>query len=649
MQPYFREGEGEPRVRLSLQRQIWRGLGWSVLLIFILAGVVFAVGFYYSREKLTNSLSSNLQEFELGISDLRLLNTSGAEKKFSDLKESLDNPFGDFSSKFLPLLKTSGQAYLSFQKLTAKALAFVQELSVLRDNFFELVFAGKGGELTAELGKIRVVLDDLLSESARLTSSTADLKNLAPIDLGFYLPLRSQALELQSFMNFLISWLDSPANRHLALFLQNPSEIRPSGGFIGSFAELTFKDGTVKNIQVYDINDVDRELELKIVPPKPVQVIASRWKAADANWFFDFHDSALKVLEFMEASKFYAKNSVVFDGAIGISSRVVGDILSVIGPVTLENGKLIDANNFLTEIQKQIELGRETNLPYPKGILQELTPKVIEGLLGLTPEQKQKIFSSAEEWVHEKDLMFYFKNPEFQKFLESYNLAGRLYKLPQNFMGDYLALVNANLGGGKTDIFIKQNLLFQSQLDEEGIVSNHLTLIREHLGNLAKYSWYKVPNQNYLRIFTPKEAKLQNTSGALEKKIQPPLNYEKNGYLSDPLVVKLESTTKEFLNYPSLTAFEESEKNVFGMWSRVNIGKSSKIVIDYTRRLPSFLRDGDVYQFIFEKQSGSSASYKFELSAPVGFKWQENNLPVFEYETSDPPGRLIIDLTLKKI
>ena len=649
MEPYFKEGEEEPRARLSLRRQIWRGLGWATLVVFLLAGAVFAVGFYYSREKLTNSILSNLQEFESGISYLRLLKTSEAEKKLSDLKESLNNPFGDFSSKFIPLLKTSGRAYSSFQTLTAKSLALVQELAFLRDNFFNFIFTGKEGEFLAELKKIQGVLDNVLSESSRLVSSTTELKNLAPIDLGFYLPLRSQALELQGFLNFLISWLNSPADRHLAFFLQNPSEIRPSGGFIGSFAELTLKDGTVKKIQVYDINDVDRELDLKVVPPKPIQVIANRWRAADANWFFDFHDFASKVLEFMGASKFYTRNSVVFDGAVGVSSRVVSDILSVIGPVTLKNGKLIDAENFLTEIQKQIELGRETNLSYPKVILQELAPKMIEGVLGLAPEQKQKIFSLAEEWVNKKDLMFYFKNPEFQQFLESYNLAGRLYKLPQNFMGDYLALANANLGGGKTDIFIKQNLIFQSQLDEKGIVSNHLTFTREHQGNLAKYSWYKVPNQDYLRIFTPKEIMLQNISGALEKKIQPPLNYKKNGYLSDPLVIKIESTAKEFLNYPSLTAFEESEKNVFGMWSKVQVGKSSKIVVDYTRRLPSFLRDGDAYQFIFEKQSGSSSSYKFELSAPVGFTWQENNLPVFEYETADPPGRLIIHLTLKKI
>ena len=172
MKPYFREGEEKPPARLSLRRQILGGLGWATLAVFLSFGGVFAVGFYYSQEKLANFLSSNIREFESGISDLRLLKTSEAEKKLSDLKENLNNPFDDFSSKFLPLLRTSGKAYLSFQTLTTKALALVQELAVLRDDFFKLVFAGKGGELTAQAVKIRAVLDDLLSESAKLVSST---------------------------------------------------------------------------------------------------------------------------------------------------------------------------------------------------------------------------------------------------------------------------------------------------------------------------------------------------------------------------------------------------------------------------------------------------------------------------------------------
>jgi hypothetical protein len=57
---------------------------------------------------------------------------------------------------------------------------------------------------------------------------------------------------------------------------------------------------------------------------------------------------------------------------------------------------------------------------------------------------------------------------------------------------------------------------------------------------------------------------------------------------------------------------------------------------------------GQKYEFVFEKQPGSRGKYSFELNAPLGYRWKENQLPTFEYDTEDPPGRLEIVLTLEK-
>ena len=59
--------------------------------------------------------------------------------------------------------------------------------------------------------------------------------------------------------------------------------------------------------------------------------------------------------------------------------------------------------------------------------------------------------------------------------------------------------------------------------------------------------------------------------------------------------------------------------------------------------------DGVVYQFVFEKQSGTARHYSFAVSAPVGFVFKETNSPAYTYETDDPPSRLILNLTLEKI
>ena len=93
----------------------------------------------------------------------------------------------------------------------------------------------------------------------------------------------------------------------------------------------------------------------------------------------------------------------------------------------------------------------------------------------------------------------------------------------------------------------------------------------------------------------------------------------------------------------------ESGKEVFSTWASVAAGKSTQVSFDYTHRLIAPPAEGERYQFIFEKQPGAEGHYQFEINAPLGFKFAENNLSSYDYESDDVPGRLIINLTLTKI
>ena len=128
------------------------------------------------------------------------------------------------------------------------------------------------------------------------------------------------------------------------------------------------------------------------------------------------------------------------------------------------------------------------------------------------------------------------------------------------------------------------------------------------------------------------------------------VNYAKNGYVADPLVAVIESSTEKVFNYPAVTMHEENDRRVFATWSKkIAPGEKTEIIFDYSHRLFLAPADGTKYQFVFEKQPGTTRHYKFEISAPVGFKFKENNLPIYEYESDDPPGRVIINLTLERI
>jgi hypothetical protein len=635
-----------------------KGIFWGILLLILIFIASLAVVLYNSYHKTVSSVAGNLDKFRSGVDDLKSFNPSAAEEKFSETQSDLNNlTLGGFIAKLSYLFGGAGRAISGFQGLAAQGIVLSQEVSFFQDNLPDLLINKKGDGLLAHLQSVNSSLKEIGKESDSVSSAASDIESISPAAVDFYIPLKLDIKRISDFLDALIPWLADSPKRVLVLF-QNPSEIRPAGGFLGSYADVSINKANLEKIDVRDINDADREFNLKIIPPKPLQAEITSWRAADANWFFDFPASAAQVIKFVEASKLYASTSfsassnlsVTFDGAIAVSPKILGDILSITGSVDLPDSHIsLDKDNFLTTLQRQVQLGQATKATYPKKILQELFSVLFEKILLFDDSQKQALGGLIGGWIENKDLMFYFKNSDLQSFIDYYVASGEVYDLPKDFNGEYLALVDANVGGGKSDIFLKQDVEFTSQINTDGTVSDHLTITREHQGNKSKDWWYRAPNEDYLQIFTSPGSRLVNFSGGVEKKISVPINYSAKGYAADPFVAAVESSTEKVFNYPAVLNYEEFGKNVFATWSKMSVGEKKRIAFDYTHRLSLAPADGVKYQFVFEKQAGTDRNYKFQISAPVGYVFQENNLPVFEYESSDPPGRLMVDLTLEKI
>jgi hypothetical protein len=142
---------------------------------------------------------------------------------------------------------------------------------------------------------------------------------------------------------------------------------------------------------------------------------------------------------------------------------------------------------------------------------------------------------------------------------------------------------------------------------------------------------------------------LNNQSGGITKSVPAPIDYVKKGYSTDPLLFAIASSTQKSFAYPKVTMREESGKEVFAVWSRAYAGSSTEVVFDYSHHLFTPPAAGVQYQFIFERQSGATGKYKFEIDAPLGYVFKENDLASFIYESTSTPGRLIIDVTLKSL
>lgn len=602
-------------------------------LLNFINGAKNAAAFIYKNFK-----EGAYQMFNLELEKARS-SFESVSQKITDLQNRLDGysllNFGDLKAAFSHLTN-----------LNQHALSLSQNLALLKNHGFNWLMNQKGDRLIENLTNIA---DDLKN----MSQSTAELKNITAksgISVGNdYLSLSVDLQNAQNFLTALIDWLKSPTNQYLAILFQNPSELRPAGGFIGSYGVLTFRQGNLTNIEVRDIYDPDGQLVENIIPPKPLQLITARWGARDANWFFDFPTSAKKVIDFLAKSKLHQEQFITFSGALAINVGVIEDLISITGPIELPDYRLtLNQKNFLSEIQKEVETGKDKKSGQPKKILKVLTPMLFEKIAGLNDEQKRDLALKLSDRVRNKDIMIYFNDLAIESYLKTLGVAGEIQNLPHNFSGGYLAVVNANIGGHKTDAFVKQSIDLKTVIDAEGAVTNRLTIMRSHNGQRQTEWWYKAANKIYMQIFLPAGTQLTAVEGQEWKTVKAPLNYAVKNYLADPDVAAIENT-RRWLDEFSLETFQAFGKTVYAAWLTVPAGESKTIALEYQNPSKLTLQDGQPYEFIFEKQSGATTNLKISIKAPPGYYWRESNSADFTYETPNPERRLHLKLILIKL
>jgi hypothetical protein len=617
------------------------------LVVLFVVGAVASV--FVFRHKAVMVINAQTMTLQAGITDLQNFDTSGAEQEFSSLNGGGLSTNGSVWGTLLSLFHGAGGTLASFGDLSTQLDTLTQKIANLQPDLFAFASGAQNNNLVADLTSIQGNLAALDADSSQLSGALSLLNNAGSFDGGDYLSLRTQVKNTESFLNAFTPWLsDVSSTHHILILFENPSEMRPGGGFIGSYADVAIRAGAIQGISVHDVADVDVAFKPNIVPPVPLQLEGPRWRPADGNWFFDFPTSASETVSLFEQSDLYATTS--FDAAIAITPQVVSDLLSITGPVTIAHpSTTFTANDLVPQIQKIVQAGQATAATYPKDVLRSLAHAIFQQLASSTPAEQQQLLGDAGQWVSDKDVMVYFANPEMESFVASYGAGGEVEQLPESFNGDYFALANADINSDKSEFSIAQKVTYDATIGSDGTLSDHVTIDRVHHGDQSPYWWYQTTNQDYLQLFVPDGSTLDNESGGIAKTVPAPVNYARQGYSTDPVVFAIASSTEQSFGYPGVTTHEESGREVFAAWSRTYAGKSSEISFDYSHGLSTPPAPGVQYRFVFERQSGAAGEYNIEIDAPLGYEFAENGLASFTYDSTSTPGRLEFDLTLQKM
>lgn len=448
--------------------------------------------------------------------------------------------------------------------------------------------------------------------------SLPDNIQAAVISLEEKLPLVEEMLsQAEYYSTAFLNILGQDNPRQYLLVFQNNSELRASGGFIGTYGLLTLDKGAIKDLLIEGIYNIDGQLREKIIPPQPIQKISTTWSMHDANWFADFPTSAEKVAWFYEKT-----GGPTVDGVISLTPTVIERLMELTGPLAMPAYDLtLTAENFVELIQYQVEVDYDRELNQPKRILADLAPRFIEALNQLSSLKRKEALSIIFDSLKEKHILIYFKEPSLENLVSQEGWSGELLTTDK----DYLSVVSSNINGYKTDRVVKETINHQAEIQEDGSIIDTLTITREHQGGHFQYDWWNRVNANYLRVYLPLGSQLLSAQGQTIEIYQPPIDYQEQGFKADSLVNSIES--KMVIDQKTGThIFEENDKTVLGNWVYVSPGEI--VTLTYQYKLPfkiNLTKSMDSYSLLVQKQAGSLGSqfsHQLEFPADWQVSWQ---------------------------
>lgn len=351
-----------------------------------------------------------------------------------------------------------------------------------------------------------------------------------------YLALAREATEFVSESKPLLEaapyLLGIDDTRTYLLLFQNDKELRPTGGFLTAYSIINVTNGKIEPVSSNDIYNLDSRYKPNIPAPDVIRryirgpyVPQKNLYLRDMNWSPDFKESM--ELFVTEAQKAGIKN---IDGVIAVDTQVVVNILSAIGAVDVPGYGMysdqIDQRCDCPQVVYELESFADVEGPIVwsenepgkivfappnylnrKEIVGPLMNSVLSGALGSPKEKMPALFEAGFKSVTEKHVLFYMFDEKAQEGVEAFNVAGRI----RDYDGDYLNVIDANLAGRKSNLYVTHEVLQEVSIAADGTVTNKLTLTYQNPKDFD--GWLNSVLPNWTRVYVPEGSEVLSIEG----------------------------------------------------------------------------------------------------------------------------------------
>jgi hypothetical protein len=543
-------------------------------------------------EKASASMSAlNMEEAYANFGEANI-NFSQAENKISkingvilDLAKFLPDQEARMASMGKDLLKAGNLASEMGAELT---LAFEGVTEAEKDEVIKAIndFDEHGNKAVNKLEELNRVLGRIDTEL--LPEQYRDKADLLKRETDNLEKLLTEFVGITEELNI---FLGAKRDKNYLLIFQNNTELRATGGFIGSYALVGIGNGKIKNIEVpaggsYDVRAGMTEF---YESPEPLHLISPLWHFWDANWWPDWPTSARNLMKFYSDS-----GGPTTDGVISFTPTVLERILEVTGPIDMEEdyGVTFTSDNCEEELRSIIEKEaghtdkskkdpEEKDTTKPKKIIGDLMNEMNRKIVADFNRKKLiELIGAVSSSLEEKQMLFYFTDEELQEEVEKRGWGGKL----KNTDRDYLSVINSNIAGRKSDKKITQRIHHKARIKADGSIVNEVRIKRRHTGS-KNTPYYGERNVNWMRVYIPEGSELIDAEGFNDRPDEVYFDSPDKEWEEHPLVNKqrdsMRTTQDGRVKVYNTEIYGDADKTVIAGWSMLDPGETKTITLKY--------------------------------------------------------------------
>lgn len=385
---------------------------------------------------------------------------------------------------------------------------------------------------------ITTVTRDVDQIQALLATATTQINQLQPADLQidprfgqaiatFRTELPAIQAGLQSLRQVLgvaptLLGIGKPAS-YLVEQLDS-TEVRPGGGFIGSYGLATFSGGNLTGMRMADtyLLDIPYSSAGHAIPFPSADSwfpLAPTWSLRDSNLEPDFPTDA----RYAEQIYHTEGGTAALQGVIAITPTFIQDALEITGPIYVSQyNETITAQNLINRVhyhQLKEELAGGDN-PSPDGLSslrKHFTAVLFEDFFArvrqIAAADMQKFQALLINALHTKDIQVYLNASPAEQFLQNAQVSSNV-QVPA---GDTLMVVAANVISNKANYFMTYTMNDRVTIDAAGNAVHNTTLTYDWPANQTSaqnnYGGVTTAYLDYLRVYAPQGSVLQAQSG----------------------------------------------------------------------------------------------------------------------------------------